>query len=137
MNFCIEDKNSNAFVPLSGLKLNLNMRDEYRVAKTKMARLYTENGTLKNTVHQSPHLDGTKVAGSNHETEPMAGMMDLIINDVGWKWTIKHKSIVVLVLYLLAIELVIKRDDNWDFASLFKEIHADHNINETSRLVVH
>lgn len=125
---------ANVIVPISGLKLKLNVSSEDRLAATTLLKWYTKYGTLSNMIEQSPVFEGSKVARNKHEARSWARMMDLMINEIGWKRAVKMRSMEVVARRLLALELASERNNNWDVASLLEENHVGHDIDETAQI---
>lgn len=85
-------------------------------------------------VEQNPAFEGSKVARNKHKARSWARIMDLMVNKMGWKKTIKFKLMEVVARRLLALELASERNNNWDVESMMEEIHAGHDIDETVQI---
>lgn len=112
---------ANALGPLSGLKLALNIHDEDRLAATTLLKWYTKYGTLCNWVEQFGTFETSKMLTNKHEARSWAWMMDLLINEKGWKVVVTCKAMKDLARRLLALELTSEPNNNWDLASRLGE----------------
>ncbi|MEM7281759.1 MAG: hypothetical protein AAF438_09050 [Pseudomonadota bacterium] len=119
-------------VPLSGLVLDLNVRDKDRLAATSLLKWITRYGTVTAFVEQSPHFQNPKNTRSKYEAAAWARSLDLMINEVGWKRCIKWKFVETNVRRLLALEVSCKEGGDWSVARRLEENHIGFDRAEQS-----
>lgn len=103
---------ANMIVQLSGLKLEVNIHDEDRLAATTLIKWYSKYDTLSNWVEQSGTFDGSKVMRNMHVARLWAGTMNLLITEKAWNKVVTRKTVQVLARRLLALELVSERNNS-------------------------
>ena len=125
-------ENAEIAIPLSGVPLRLNIPEHKKVGAIVLEKWVTQYHSVGNYVNQHPPFQSADKGMSRNrmEAESWARMIDLCINEVGWKEAVTKKFMEVAVRRLMALELVVTGKP-WQVAANMEENRAGYNPAET------
>ena len=117
-------ENADIQVPLSGLPMSLLVPEKERLGAITCLAWIRQHGTVTTFIQQSPDFNNSTKGGgtvrNRKDAEALARVLDLAINEQGWKAVCRLKWFEVAVRRIFALETACK-NGNWEVASNLEE----------------